>query len=203
MGFNYNDTFSYIDARNYYKSQVKECQTDSECSEGTSCYGNNCIFNGYCLLDKMETCSLSKSHKTLCYFNDYECKNKYNDQGIECLKNEDCLTNQCLNKTCSGQVYEFYIGNNKARYGFDIGENCNRNSDCLSNNCQDKKCGSYYMFDVGSMILFFTIFIAIVVLTYLLVVYCCNKCNGGKEEEIENKNKNKNKNKKMVSINKE
>lgn len=138
----------------------QNCKASNDCLDGSTCsltFSSNsnetrgkCHFYGYCLEDNMKICSIQKDLRLLCKNNDNECRSNYINKNIECLDNDDCLSNICSNSTCIGsRTYVISLGENNERYGLDDGETCKKDSECIFGACREGNiCGPPYTFGV-------------------------------------------------------
>jgi len=111
----------------------------------------------------------NQCNENLCDYNNGICQPK-----VECMTNEDCLSENCVNNKCEGEIVICNAGNGKIKCALDIGENCNNNSECMSERCLNGQCGPEFV-PTFSSIPIVTFFGTIGILTFIAVYYKIKK----------------------------
>jgi len=84
-----------------------------------------------------------------CTENKERCiENRYNNNFLEkqyCQSNDDCLSLNCINNQCIGNLLTCSVGEGKAKCGLKEELECKKDIDCFSNNCSNGICARHSM----------------------------------------------------------
>ncbi|ORX86376.1 hypothetical protein BCR32DRAFT_290098 [Anaeromyces robustus] len=150
--------FTYDEALQIHNKngKKKDCKSDTDCLEGETCIIGECMFNMKCTLDKSRC-----------------VESYYNENYLtKCNTNEECLSNQCEQNVCEGDLIEciFFGKNNEC--GLAPKSRCTNDDDCLYNICTDDG----YCEDLGIKNYFNNNFILILVMIAIMAIFVCGCC---------------------------